>query len=68
MRQRQGSCTKPTATAAGATFVAFDGERFWTLDLFQHSEYEAQQQVDPQPVGSLDEARRMAQSWEAELY
>jgi hypothetical protein len=25
--------------------VAFDGER-WTLDLFQHSEYEAEQQIE----------------------
>jgi hypothetical protein len=47
--------------------VALDGER-WTLDLFQHSEYEAEQQVAPQTVNTVDEAKRMAQEWEAELY
>jgi hypothetical protein len=47
--------------------VASDGER-WTLDLFQHSEFEAEQQVDPQTANDLEEARRLAQDWEAELY
>jgi hypothetical protein len=47
--------------------VAFDGER-WTLDLFQHSEYEAEQQIDPQSANDIDEAKRMAQGWETELY
>jgi hypothetical protein len=47
--------------------IAYDGER-WTLDLFQHSEYEAEQQIDPQTANTLDEAKRMAQDWETELY
>jgi hypothetical protein len=44
--------------------IAFDGER-WTLDLLQHSEFEAQQQIDPQAASSVDEAKRMAQDLEA---
>jgi len=47
--------------------IAFHGER-WTLNLFQHSEYEAEQQVDPQAASSVDKAKRMAQDWETELY
>ena len=47
--------------------IACDGER-WTLDLFQHSEYEAVQQVEPQTAATVDEAQRMAQDWETELY
>jgi hypothetical protein len=40
----------------------------WTLDLVQHSEYEAEQQVDPQAAGSVDEAKQMAQDLETKLY
>jgi len=47
--------------------IAFDGER-WTPDLFQHSEYEAEQQIDPQTADTLDEAKLMARDWETELY
>lgn len=47
--------------------IAYDGER-WTLDLFQHSEYEAAQQIDPHPADSLDDAKSMAHDWESELY
>jgi hypothetical protein len=43
--------------------ITFDGES-WTLDLFQHSEYEAEQQIDPQPAGTFEEAKRMAQDRE----
>jgi hypothetical protein len=66
VRQRPCSCTKPTAI--GRRYViACDGER-WTLDLFQHSEYDAEQQIDPQSANDIDEAKRMAQDWETELY
>lgn len=47
--------------------VAFDGER-WTLDLFIDSEYEAAQEVEPQPAASREAAQRMAQQWETEAY
>jgi hypothetical protein len=40
----------------------------WTLDLVQHSEYEAEQQTEPQTANTVDEAKRMGQDWEAELY
>jgi hypothetical protein len=47
--------------------IAFDGEH-WTLDLFRHSEFEAEQQIEPQPASDLEEAKRLAQDWETELY
>jgi hypothetical protein len=40
-----------------ADVIAHDGER-WTLDLFQHTEYEAEQQIDPQTANTVDEAKR----------
>jgi hypothetical protein len=42
--------------------IAHDGER-WTLDLFQHSEYEPEQQI----TATVDEAKRLAQDWESEI-